>query len=305
MDLSLSEKSSVYIKFSIETQIRICYDENSCYRCPAGGCRRREKSTFFLIFQHVKEVIMERMRKYLAECLGTFILVTIGCGTAMTVGCDSNNGSGYILTAFAFGLAIVMMAYSLGNISGGHVNPAVSLAVLINGGITVSDFIGYLIAQCIGAFAGSGLLALIFSLSGKSDMTSAYGSNGLNGVGGDATAGLIVEIILTAIFIITILGVTSPKYKHGSFGGLVIGLTLVGIHILGIGLTGTSVNPARSLGPALISAIKGNADPLGPLWVFIVGPFVGAIIGAGIFRILDGSGDKPEDAKEFKQDKQA
>ena len=237
---------------------------------------------------------MERVRKYLAECMGTFILVTIGCGTAMVVGCDSNNGSGYILTAFAFGLAIIMMAYSLGNISGGHVNPAVSLAVLINGGITISDFFGYIIAQCIGAFAGSGLLALIFSLSGKTDMTGGYGSNGLAGVGGDATAGLIVEIILTSIFVITILGVTSPKYKHGSFGGLVIGLSLVGIHFLGIGLTGTSVNPARSLAPALVAAIKGNAEPLNALWVFIVGPFVGAIIGAGVFRILGGSEDENE-----------
>ena len=125
-------------------------------------------------------------------------------------------------------------------------------------------------------------------------MTGGYGSNGLAGVGGDATAGLIVEIILTSIFVITILGVTSPKYKHGSFGGLVIGLSLVGIHILGIGLTGTSVNPARSLAPALVAAIKGNAEPLNALWVFIVGPFVGAIIGAGVFRILGGSKDENE-----------
>jgi len=241
---------------------------------------------------------MESVRKYLAECFGTFILVTIGCGTAMVVGCDSASGSGYILTAFAFGLAIVMMAYSVGNISGGHVNPAVSLGVLINGGITVGDFFGYLISQCVGAIAGSSLLALIFNLSGKTDMTGGYGSNGLAGVGDNVAAGLIVEIVLTAIFIIAILGVTSKKQGHGSFGGLIIGLTLVGIHILGIGLTGTSVNPARSLGPALIAAMNGNSDPLCSLWVFLVGPFVGAALGAVIYRFLEGPKDAAaEDAE--------
>ena len=241
-----------------------------------------------------RRILMESVRKYIAEFIGTFILVTLGCGTAMLVGCNSEQGGGYILTALAFGLAIVAMAYSLGNISGGHVNPAVSLAVLINGGISVTDFIGYVIAQCFGALAGSGLLALIFSMGCVKDKTSAngditgLGTNGLGGVSDSAGAGILVEIVLTCIFIMTILGVTSAKQKHGSFGGLIIGLTLTGIHILGIGLTGTSVNPARSLGPAIVAAINGNGDPMGCVWVFIVGPFVGAILGAVIYKFLEG-----------------
>ena len=189
------------------------------------------------------------MKKYVAEFIGTLTLVVLGCGTAMLVGCDSANGCGYILTALAFGLTIVAMAYSIGNVSGCHINPAVSLGVLINGGMEVKDFVGYIIAQCLGAFAGSGLLALIFSLGGITDKTGGFGTNGLVGVGGSAVAGLIVEIVLTFIFVIAILGVTSSNASHGSFGGLVIGLTLTVVHILGIGLTGTSVNPARSIGP--------------------------------------------------------
>ncbi|MBR1930067.1 MAG: aquaporin [Lachnospiraceae bacterium] len=230
---------------------------------------------------------MKATKKYIAEFIGTFILVFMGCGTAMLVGCDAVNGGGYVLTAFAFGLAIVAMAYGVGNISGGHVNPAVSLAVLINGGMTMADFIGYVIAQCLGAFAGSGVLALIFKLGNIPDMTGGYGSNGLGGVGGSVAAGIIVEIVLTCIFIVTILGVTSKNQTHGSFGGLIIGLTLVGVHIIGIGLTGTSVNPARSLAPAVIAAIGGNAEPIKSLWVFIAAPLVGAAIGAYVYKYLE------------------
>ena len=118
-------------------------------------------------------------------------------------------------------------------------------------------------------------------------MTGGFGSNGLAGVGGSAMAGLLVEIVLTFIFVIAILGVTSKKANHGSFGGLVIGLTLVVVHILGIGLTGTSVNPARSIGPAVVAAISGNPAPLGDLWVFIVGPLVGAALAAGVYKGLE------------------
>ncbi len=227
------------------------------------------------------------MKKYLAECIGTCTLVVLGCGTAMLVGCDAVSGGGYILTALAFGLSIVAMAYSIGNISGCHINPAVSLGVLLSGGMEKKDFLGYVLAQCIGAFVGSGLLALIFSLGGVEDMTGGFGTNGLAGVGGNAFAGLLVEIVLTFIFVTCILGVTSGKAGHGSFGGLVIGLTLTGVHILGIGLTGTSVNPARSLGPALIAAFTGNAAPLACLWVFIVGPLVGAALAAAVYKALE------------------
>ena len=227
------------------------------------------------------------MRKYIAEAIGTCVLVTLGCGTAMLVGCDSASGSGYLLTALAFGLTIVGMAYCIGNISGCHINPAVSLGVFMRGGMDVSELIGYIISQCIGALAGSGLLAAIFGLGGVTDQTGGMGTNGLAGVNGSIVAGLLVEIVLTFIFVLTILGVTSEKFKHGSFGGLIIGLTLTLVHILGIGLTGTSVNPARSIGPAIVCAITGNPAPLASLWVFIVGPLVGAAIAALVYNYLE------------------
>jgi aquaporin Z len=226
------------------------------------------------------------MKSYIAEFIGTFALVTLGCGTAMLVGCDAASGCGYLLTAFAFGLTIVGMAYCVGNISGCHINPAVSLGVLMTGGMTVKDFIGYVISQCLGALAGSGLLALIFSLGGVADKTGGFGTNGLAGVNGSAVAGLIVEIVLTFFFVFTILGVTSKKGNHGSFAGVVIGFTLVLIHILGIGLTGTSVNPARSFGPAVVAAIAGNTAPIAALWVFIVAPLIGAAIAACLWNFL-------------------
>ena len=228
-----------------------------------------------------------RMKKYLAECIGTATLVILGCGTAMLVGCNAAAGSGYLLTALAFGLTIVAMAYSIGNISGCHINPAVSLGVLLTGGMSAKEFVGYVISQCVGALAGAGVLAAIFGLGSVTDMTGGMGSNGLAGVGGSAIAGLVVEIVLTFIFVIAILGVTSKKANHGSFGGLVIGLTLVVVHILGIGLTGTSVNPARSFGPALVAAFRGNSAPLADLWVFIVGPFAGAALAAFTYKALE------------------
>lgn len=227
------------------------------------------------------------MKKYVAEFIGTMVLVTFGCGTAMLVGCDAVNGGGYILTALAFGLTIVGMAYCVGNISGCHINPAVSLGVLINGDMTVQDFVGYVISQCLGALAGASLLSAIFSLGSVTDMTGGFGSNGLSGVGNSPAAGLLVEIVLTFAFVMTILGVTSRKASHGSFGGLIIGLTLTLVHILGIGLTGTSVNPARSIGPAVIAAITGNTAPLSCVWVFIVGPLAGAALAAFIYKFLE------------------
>lgn len=223
------------------------------------------------------------MKKYVAEFIGTMVLVVMGCGTAMLVGCDASYGSGYLLTALAFGLVIVGMAYCVGNISGCHINPAVSLGVYMTGGISAADFGCYVIAQCLGSIAGTGILAAIFGLGGVVDMTGGYGSNGLAGVNGSAIAGLIVEIVLTFIFVLTILGVTSKKANHGSFGGLIIGLTLTLVHILGIGLTGTSVNPARSLGPAVFA----GSSALSCLWVFIVGPLAGAALAALVYKFLE------------------
>lgn len=242
------------------------------------------------------------MKKFVAELIGTCVLVTCGCGTAMLVGCDAGltanlvdgkvlmqsvSGVGYLLTALAFGLTIVAMAYSIGNVSGCHVNPAVSLGVLINGGMKVGEFVQYVIAQCLGALLGSGILELVFSLGGVTDRTASCGTNGLGGVHGNVVAGLVVEAVLTFIFVMAILGVTSKKGNHGSFGGLVIGLTLVLVHILGIGLTGTSVNPARSFGPAVIWAFHGEMKALQDLWVFIVGPMAGAALAALTYKFLE------------------
>ncbi len=231
------------------------------------------------------------MKKLIAEFIGTAVLVTLGCGTAMLVGCNAAQGSGYLLTALAFGLVIVGMAYCVGNISGCHINPAVSLGVLMSGGMKAKEFVGYVVAQCLGALAGAGILAAIFGLGGVTDMTGGFGSNGLAGVNGSIIAGLLVEVVLTFIFVLTILGVTSKKAGHGSFGGLIIGLTLTLVHILGIGLTGTSVNPARSLGPAMVAAINGNTDPIACVWVFIVGPFVGAALAAVVYKYLEKEND--------------
>ncbi|MBQ1339302.1 MAG: aquaporin [Ruminococcus sp.] len=232
------------------------------------------------------------IRKFVAEFFGTFTLVFLGCGTAMRLGCAS--AGGYIATALAFGLVIVGMAYCVGNVSGCHINPAVSLAVFLNGGMTSSEFAGYVVSQCAGSFFGTVMLRVIFGVADINDMTAAkdkdwgMGANTLAGVDGSIIAGLLVEIILTFIFVLVILGVTSKKAKHGSFGGLVIGFTLVLIHIFGIGMTGTSVNPARSLWPAVFSL----GDAIKQLWVFIVGPFVGAFIAAILHKFLEA--DLPE-----------
>ena len=227
------------------------------------------------------------MKKFFAEFIGTAVLVIMGCGTAMLVGCDASSGCGYLLTALAFGLAIVAEAYCIGNISGCHVNPAVSIAVLISGGMYKKDILKYIIAQILGAFAGCVVLFVIFGFGNVTDLTGGFGANGISGVGNNPLAGLFVEIVLTFIFVLTILGVTSKKANHGSFGGLVIGLTLTFVHILGIGLTGTSVNPARSLAPAVFALITGNPDPLACLWVFIAGPFIGAILAALTYKKLE------------------
>lgn len=227
------------------------------------------------------------MKKYIAEFIGTMVLVLIGCGTAMAVGCDPTMGSGYILTAFAFGLGLLTMAYSIGNISGCHINPAVSLGMLMSKKIDMKDFWGYIASQVLGALAGAGLLALIFNGAGIVDMTGGYGSNGLAGVNDNAWIGLLVEVLLTFVFVISILGVTSDKAKHGHVAGLVIALSLVAVHILGIGLTGTSVNPARSIGPAVVAGFGGNWAPMGAVWVFIVGPLVGGLLAAVVYKALE------------------
>lgn len=226
------------------------------------------------------------MKKYLAEMIGTGVLVFMGCGTAMLAGCDAVTG-GYILTAFAFGLAVTAMTYCAGNISGGHFNGAVTFAMLIRKKIGITDAVMYWVFQIFGALVGAGLLSIIFNLGSVKDMTGAFGSNGLTGVNGNVTAGILVEIILTFVFVMTIQGVKSEKFKHGSVAGLIIGLALTLVHILGIGLTGTSVNPSRSIGPAVVAAVWGNYTPAAYLWIFIVGPLIGAALAALVYPFFD------------------
>ena len=216
---------------------------------------------------------MSLVKKFFAECIGTFVLVLVACGTATVLGCTAEPNTAYALTAVAFGLVIVAMAYSIGNVSGCHINPAVSLGVLINGGMTVKEFIVYIIAQFLGATAGTAVLGALVGFD------TSLGANGL--FKGDAFKSLIVECILTFIFVLVILAVTSKK-KFEKCAGLIIGFTLTLVHIFGIYFTGTSVNPARSFGPAIF---KGG-DALSALWVFIVGPLVGAALAAIVFKFL-------------------
>ena len=210
---------------------------------------------------------MKTTKIFIAELIGTFVLTFFGCGTAVVTKCGTDNYAGYLITALAFGLAIVAMAYSIGNVSGCHINPAVSLAMLIRKKITAMEFCCYVCAQCAGAILAGGLLAGLF---GKE---SGLGANGL--YNGSVAWSIVIEVILTFVFVLAIMGVTS-KTENGAVAGIVIGLTLVFVHILGIGLTGTSVNPARSLGPAIFA----GGDALTNVWVFIVAPFIGAALAA-------------------------
>jgi aquaporin Z len=213
------------------------------------------------------------LKKYVAEFIGTFVLVFFACGTAAVVGCSSTAGTGYLLTALAFGLVIVAMAYSIGNISGCHINPAVSIAMLVSKKMSVQDFIGYVVAQFAGSIVGAAVLMLFV---GKE---SGLGANAL--YNGSIGLSLLIEIILTFVFVLSILGVTS-KVENGSVAGIVIGLSLTLVHILGISFTGTSVNPARSFGPALF--VGGSA--LSSVWVFIVAPLVGGVLAALVYGWL-------------------
>ena len=220
---------------------------------------------------------MEQIKKYCSEFIGTLVLVFMGCGSAVFLGCDPSGG--HLAVALAFGLSIVAMAYAIGNISGCHINPAVSLAMLLRKKLSAVDFVGYVIAQIVGAIAAAGLLKLLLSFD-LVDLTGGVGSNGIANAGGVGGA-LIVEVILTFIFIFVILGVTSDESK-GSVAGIVIGLTLTFVHIVGIPLTGTSVNPARSIGPALFA----GGDALANVWVFVVGPLVGAVLAVLAYSLL-------------------
>ena len=217
------------------------------------------------------------MKKFIAEFIGTFVLVLFACGTATVLGCSNEPNAAYVLTALAFGLVIVAMAYSIGNVSGCHINPAVSIGVLLSGGMSVKDFFLYIIAQFAGATAGAAVLGALVGFD------KSLGTNGL--FNGQILPSLIIECILTFIFVLVILSVTSKK-KYEKLAGLVIGLTLTLVHIFGIYFTGTSVNPARSFGPALIKAFTGDTAAISVYWVFLVAPLVGGALAALVFKFL-------------------
>ena len=217
------------------------------------------------------------MKKYIAEFLGTLVLVLFGTGIAVVSGGD------LVATSLAFGLAIVAEAYVIGNISGCHVNPAVSLAMLINKKLDIKDFICYVISQILGAIAGSAIL--FFILSNTNLGTTALGANFYGELSANnisLIAAIVAEIVLTCVFVYTILGVTSDDNKS-NIAGIVIGLTLTFVHLIGIPLTGTSVNPARSLAPAIFL----GGEAIRQIWVFILAPLVGGALAAILFKYLN------------------
>lgn len=221
-------------------------------------------------------------KKYFAELIGTFVLVLLGCGSAVLAG----RYIGFVGISFAFGLSLLAMAYAIGGISGCHINPAVSIAMLAAGKMKAKDTVIYIVMQSIGAIVAAGVLYVI--AVGMPGYTLAVGGLGQNGY--DAASpgrfsmrsGFIAEVVLTFIFLLVIFGSTSEKAPKG-FAGISIGLSLVLIHLVGIPITGTSVNPARSLGPALI--VGGTA--LNQLWLFWTAPFLGALLAAAVWRLLE------------------
>ena len=229
----------------------------------------------------------ENWKKYLAECIGTAVLTLTACGVAVVGGA----GSWWVATSFAFGLVIVAMAYSIGNISGCHINPAVSLAMLIRKQISLKEFCFYVLAQVVGAFVGTGLLCLCL----RGDGSSTLGANTIQPLLFNANGELdawsyisafLVEVLMTFVFVIAILGVTDKRYHEGKHAGIVIGLVLALVHLFGLGFTGTSVNPARSLAPAVAAAIQGNTTSISQIWIWILAPLAGAALAAVIYGLL-------------------
>lgn len=218
------------------------------------------------------------MKKYIAEAIGTFVLTFLGCGAAVSLSCGTDAAS-VVGTAIAFGLAVVAMAYTIGGISGCHINPAITLGCLLTGRISIKDSIGYVVGQLAGAIVAGAALAFIYGVE------TGIGTNGIGaGCNGSAMTALIVEVVLTALFVFVVLGAThKTNAATGNYAGLAIGLSLVLIHLVGIHFTGTSVNPARSIGPALFVC----GDALKNVWIFIAGPLVGACVAAGLWKAVE------------------
>ena len=211
---------------------------------------------------------------------GTMVLVLMGCGTAVSLNCGVDTAA-VVGTAMAFGLSVIAMAYTIGGISGCHINPAITLGCLLSKRISGKDAAMYMIFQVLGAFIGS---AVLYALVTTSPELAAGTTTGANACAGTVVNGLIAEIVLTAVFVLVVLGATAKTNgATNNFAGLAIGLSLILIHLVGIHYTGTSVNPARSIAPAVFE----GGVALQQLWVFIVGPFVGAVIAALIWKIVD------------------
>lgn len=222
------------------------------------------------------------MKKYIAECIGTAVLTLFGCATAVFVGCGTP--AGVVGTAIAFGLTVVAMAYAIGGISGCHINPAITLGVALSGRMSWKDACGYWIGQFIGGIIGAALLYWIICATGAPGAMgdpAGMGANGVANAGGIGGA-LLVEIIATFTFVFVVLGATDSKKGAGNFAGLAIGLTLTLVHLVCINLTGTSVNPARSLGPAIFAGGAALSD----VWVFIVAPLIGGAIAALVWKLV-------------------
>ena len=217
------------------------------------------------------------MKKYLSEFIGTMVLVLMGCGAAVFFGCAP--GAESLAVAIAFGLSVVAMAYTIGGISGCHINPAITLAVWMSKRMSGKEACGYMIAQVLGAILGSAIICSLTSTGGYADSTVT----GANGFGeGEMLQAFIAEVVFTFVFVLVVLGTTDSKKGAGAFAGLAIGLTLILVHIVCIPITGTSVNPARSIGPAIFDC--GNA--LSQLWLFIVAPFIGAALSALVWKCV-------------------
>ncbi len=223
------------------------------------------------------------MKKYLAEMFGTMVLVLMGCGVAVSLNCGVDAGS-VVGTALAFGLAVVAMAYTIGGISGCHINPAITLGVWLSKRMGAKDALMYMLFQVIGAIIGAALLYwLVDSHTGLNGLGANTCQEGVSVCGG-----LLAEIIFTCVFVLVVLGTTDDKKGAGKFAGLAIGLALVLVHLVCIAYTGTSVNPARSIGPALFA----GGAALEQLWIVIVGPVVGAILSAGIWALIGSDSKK-------------
>jgi len=228
---------------------------------------------------------MGLFKKACAEFIGIFVLVFVACGVAAAT------GGNLVATSLAFGLVIVAMAYSVGRVSGCHINPAVSLGCLLTKRMTVVEFFVYVLAQVLGGFVGGVALFGIFKMADVNlignacNYATGYAVNGLT-TGGIISA-LLAEVILTCIFVYTILNVTDEKADHGKIAGIVIGLTLTLVHLIGINITGTSVNPARSIATAFADLIyNGNTAALAQVWIFIVAPLAGAALAVLIYKLL-------------------